>query len=122
MYLEESIKESVNLDQFFQPGDGKIKLVEGQSLYIDSVKLAILKRKCKKNESKTLKALLDFYFTPKYLAMHSATGEKSAKPGLPVKVVNPIRDYMQQSFKVDASTLNAIINRKCLDAKRSKKC
>lgn len=31
-------------------------------------------------------------------------------------------DYMQQNFKVEPSTVNAIINRKCLDAKRSKKC
>lgn len=64
----------------------QIKLVEGQSLYIDSVKIAILKRKCKKNERKSLKALLDYYFTPKCPAMHSATGEKSTKPGLPVIV------------------------------------
>lgn len=84
--------------------------MEGQSLYIDSVKLAILKRKCKKNESKTLKALLDFYFTPKYLAMHSATGEKSAKPGLPVKVVNPIRGmFIVGSKSVDVCYKNSNI-------------
>lgn len=29
-------------------------------------------------------------------------------------------DYMQQNFKVEPSTVKAIINRKCLDAKRSK--
>lgn len=60
-------------------------------MYIDLIKLVILKRKCKKNESKILKVLFDFFFILKFFFMYFVIGEKLIKSVLLVIVLNLIR-------------------------------
>lgn len=60
-------------------------------MYIDLIKLVILKRKCKKIESKILKVLFDFFFILKFFFMYFVIGEKLIKLVLLVIVLNLIR-------------------------------
>lgn len=60
-------------------------------MYIDLIKLVILKRKCKKIESKILKVLFDFFFILKFFFMYFVIGEKLIKSVLLVIVLNLIR-------------------------------
>ncbi|XP_033740904.1 uncharacterized protein LOC117327814 [Pecten maximus] len=116
-----SVMADSAIDDFLQPGEGKIPLVEGHTLFVNATKLHIMRRKAQKVPSKMLRSLLDYYFDTEVLRTHSATGEKSSKPPLPHTIIEPIREYVMMNFKVDPTQINIMINRKCLDAKRKTK-
>ncbi|XP_069118912.1 uncharacterized protein [Argopecten irradians] len=118
-FTPEDHEDDPEFSRFFEPGEGKVLLAEGHSLYISETKLAIIKKKSMRSESRMIRCLLDYYFTPDYLANHSATGEKSKKPALPSKIVLAMKAFLLQSFRsLSESSLNMHINRKCLDSRR----
>ena len=69
----------------------QIELIPGSGVFIDPVKLALIRKKAKRSVSKMVRSLLDVFFRREQLALACVGGRSTHKQALDYRITETIR-------------------------------